>query len=192
MATNSATSESPASSHGIVGTLKTLMVEHSLPLWSREGWDRSTGGFVERLDAQGRADREAARRVRVQARQIYCFAKAAQIGWYPEGREIALKGLEYLLATAKSPDGQPGFVHLLAPDGSVVNRAARQLRPRLRITRTCQRLCSRSGCTGSRRDRLAAGISRTRNCDRLMAASSKDCPHRCRGDKIRTCTCSRR
>jgi mannose/cellobiose epimerase-like protein (N-acyl-D-glucosamine 2-epimerase family) len=57
----------------------------------------------------------------VQARQIYCFAKAAQIGWYPQGREIALKGLEHLLAKAKSPDGRPGFVHTLAPDGSVLD-----------------------------------------------------------------------
>lgn len=105
----------------IVGSLKSLMIEHSLPLWAGEGWDRATGGFVERLDSQGRADRAAARRVRVQARQIYCFAKAAQIGWYPDGREIALKGLEYLLAKAKSPDGQPGFVHLLARDGTVIN-----------------------------------------------------------------------
>jgi mannose-6-phosphate isomerase len=108
-------------SHNIIGTLKTLMIEHSLPLWSGEGWDRTTGGFVERLDSEGRADRAAPRRVRVQARQIYCFAKAAQMGWYPKGREIALKGLEHLLKTAKSPDGQPGFVHILAPDGSVVN-----------------------------------------------------------------------
>jgi mannose/cellobiose epimerase-like protein (N-acyl-D-glucosamine 2-epimerase family) len=61
--------------------------------------------------------------VRVQARQIYCFAKAAQIGWYPKGKEIALKGLDYLLSKAKSPDGRPGFVHLLAPDGSAVNFA---------------------------------------------------------------------
>jgi len=59
--------------------------------------------------------------VRVQARQVYCFAKAAQLGWYPEGREIALRGLEYLLQKAKSPDGQPGFVHLLGPDGATLN-----------------------------------------------------------------------
>jgi mannose/cellobiose epimerase-like protein (N-acyl-D-glucosamine 2-epimerase family) len=115
------TVDNRASSQGIVKALKTLMVEHSLPLWSGEGWDRTTGGFVERLDQTGGAVRGAARRVRVQARQIYCFAKAAQIGWYPEGREIALKGLEYLLTKAKSPDGQPGYVHLLAPDGAVVN-----------------------------------------------------------------------
>ena len=97
------------------------MIEHSLPLWSREGWDPSRGGFVEQLDIEGGADYQAPRRVRVQARQIYCFAKAAQIGWYPEGREIAIKGLDYLLAKAKSPDGRPGFVHLLDPDGSTMN-----------------------------------------------------------------------
>ena len=57
----------------------------------------------------------------VQARQIYCFAKAAQMGWYPEGRAIALKGLDHLLAKAKAPDGRPGFVHMLAPDGAVLD-----------------------------------------------------------------------
>jgi mannose/cellobiose epimerase-like protein (N-acyl-D-glucosamine 2-epimerase family) len=51
---------------------------------------------------------------------VYCFAKAAQLGWYPEGVGIARKGLDYLLAKAKSPDG-PRFVHLLAPDGAVLN-----------------------------------------------------------------------
>ena len=58
----------------IVHTLKALMIEQSLPLWAGEGWDPSTGGFAERLDREGNADRAAARRVRVQARQIYAFA----------------------------------------------------------------------------------------------------------------------
>ena len=75
----------------------------------------------------GRADRLAPRRVFVQARQIYCFAKAAQMGWYPEGREIALKGLEHLLTKAKAPDGRPGFVHTLTPDGARAGPAARYL-----------------------------------------------------------------
>jgi len=103
----------------IVAKLKLRMIEHALPLWSGEGWDSTAGGFIDRLDRDGRADRLAPRRVFVQARQIYCFAKAAQMGWYPEGREIALKGLEYLLTKAKTPDGRPGFVHTLAPDGAV-------------------------------------------------------------------------
>jgi mannose-6-phosphate isomerase len=104
----------------VVARLKRRMIDHALPLWSGEGWDRATGGFIDRLDADGRADAEAPRRILVQARQIYCFAKAAQMGWYPDGREIALKGLDYLLSKAKSPDGKPGFVHVLTPDGAVL------------------------------------------------------------------------
>jgi mannose/cellobiose epimerase-like protein (N-acyl-D-glucosamine 2-epimerase family) len=107
----------------IVGSLKSLMIEHSLPLWAGEGWDSAAGGFVEKLDIEGRADYEAPRRVRVQARQIYCFAKAAHMGWYPEGRDIAIKGLDYLLKKARSPDGRPGFVHLLGRDGAAINSA---------------------------------------------------------------------
>ena len=45
------------------------------------------------------------------------------MGWYPEGREIALKGLDHLLTKAKAPDGRPGFVHTLAPDGAVLVEA---------------------------------------------------------------------
>ena len=101
----------------IVEVVKTAITEHSLPLWSRQGWDRSTGGFVERLDIEGRADYAAPRRVRVQARQIYCFAKAAQLGWYPQGREIAMKGLEYLLAKAKGPDGRRASSTCSIPTG---------------------------------------------------------------------------
>jgi mannose/cellobiose epimerase-like protein (N-acyl-D-glucosamine 2-epimerase family) len=105
----------------ILGALVTQMIEHSLPLWSSEGWDQTRGGFIERLDPQGRGDHLAPRRVMVQARQIYCFAKAAEIGWYAKGRELAMKGLEYLLAKARSPDGRPGFVHLLDPDGDALD-----------------------------------------------------------------------
>jgi mannose/cellobiose epimerase-like protein (N-acyl-D-glucosamine 2-epimerase family) len=117
----SATTADEPGAGDIVAKLKSRMIEQSLPLWAKEGWDPATGGFVERLDQEGRADRLAPRRVLVQARQIYCYAKAAQMGWYPEGREIALKGLDYLLAKAKSPDGRPGFVHILAPDGAVLD-----------------------------------------------------------------------
>jgi hypothetical protein len=40
----------------IIRTLRTLISDHTLPLWSREGWDSSRGGFVERLDIVGKAD----------------------------------------------------------------------------------------------------------------------------------------
>jgi len=105
-------------SQDVVARLKRRMIDRCLPLWSGEGWDAASGGFIDRLDQDGRADRMAPRRVFVQARQIYCFAKAAQLDWYPQGREVALKGLEYLLAKAKSPDGRPGYVHTLTPEGA--------------------------------------------------------------------------
>jgi hypothetical protein len=44
-----------------------------------------------------------------------------QVGWYSDGRDMALRGLEHLLTKAKSPDGSPGFVHLLASDGEVID-----------------------------------------------------------------------
>jgi mannose-6-phosphate isomerase len=112
-------SEAIADAADVIARLKGRVIEHCLPLWSGEGWDAAAGGFVDRLAADGRADRQAPRRVMVQARQIYCFAKAAQMGWCADGRAIALKGLDYLLAKAKAPDGRPGFVFSLTPEGAV-------------------------------------------------------------------------
>uniref|UniRef100_UPI000560A007 AGE family epimerase/isomerase n=1 Tax=Bradyrhizobium yuanmingense TaxID=108015 RepID=UPI000560A007 len=105
----------------VVARLKRRMIDEALPLWSTVGWDHAAGGFIDRLHRDGAADAAAPRRVFVQARQIWCYAKAAQMGWYPEGRAIALKGLEHLLAKAKAPDGRPGYVHRLTPDGSVLD-----------------------------------------------------------------------
>jgi mannose/cellobiose epimerase-like protein (N-acyl-D-glucosamine 2-epimerase family) len=119
--THSAQAVDPSDSDDIVRLLKSRIIEHSLPLWSGEGWDSKAGGFVDRLTPDGQADRLAPRRTFVQARQIYCFARAAKVGWYPEGREIALRGLDHLLAKAKGPDGRLGFVHSLAPDGAVLD-----------------------------------------------------------------------
>jgi mannose/cellobiose epimerase-like protein (N-acyl-D-glucosamine 2-epimerase family) len=103
----------------IVATLKALMIDHALPLWATTGWDQRRGGFVERLDTDGSPQLDTPRRVLVQARQIYCYAKAAQFNWYPGAKELALKGLDYMLDKARSPDG--GFVHLLNADGSVAD-----------------------------------------------------------------------
>lgn len=101
--------------------LKGFVIDRALPLWATTGWDLSAGGFIERLDQNGRPDGAIPRRVRVQARQIYCFAKAAQLGWFPDGQKIALAGLEYLLAKARGAHGRPGFAHILTPAGEVLN-----------------------------------------------------------------------
>ena len=89
--------------------------------WSRVGWDATRGGFVEQLHMDGTPDADATRRVRVQARQVFSFAKALEMGW-PE-RETAetliAQGIDYIDTRLRHADG--GFVHLINPDGSVID-----------------------------------------------------------------------
>lgn len=175
----------------VIARLKARMIDHALPLWSGEGWDRTTGGFIDRLTPDGRADRQAPRRIMVQARQIYCFAKAAQMGWYPEGREIALKGLDYLLTKAKSPDGKPGFVHVLTPDGAVLKplRDTYDHAFVLLALATVYAL-DRDAQVRAEIDTLCHFLDTHLRC--RTAAFSKVCRRRCRGGKIPRCICSKR
>jgi mannose/cellobiose epimerase-like protein (N-acyl-D-glucosamine 2-epimerase family) len=92
-----------------------------LPLWADRGRDARTGAFYERLLPDGTADLAAPLRVRVQLRQIYVFAHAGVLGWFPQGPEVALQAFERLMRTAHAPDDAPGFVHVLNPDGTVQN-----------------------------------------------------------------------
>jgi mannose-6-phosphate isomerase len=101
--------------------LKPWLIEQSLPFWRSQGWDSRYGGVHERFLFSGEPDLDAIKRVRVQARQIYSYSHAAVLGWYPEGTAFALDLLDWMLKKARSPDGKPGFVHLLNPDGSVAH-----------------------------------------------------------------------
>ena len=161
----------------IVARLKRRMIDDALPLWSTDGWD-ACGGRLRRPAAPrtARADTAAPRRVLVQARQIYCYAKAAQMGWYPEGRAIALKGLEHLLAKAKAPDGRPGYVHRLTPDGAVLDAPARHLRPRLRAACARDRLRARPATRRFAPRSTRCSPSSTAICARRMAAFMEGLP----------------
>ncbi|MGO4707305.1 AGE family epimerase/isomerase [Microvirga sp. 2MCAF38] len=101
--------------------LKPWLIEESLPFWMSQGWDRRYGGVYEHFLWNGTPDHHAIKRVRVQARQIYAYSHAAILGWCPGGTEFALGLLDWMLKKARSPDREPGFVHLLNPDGSVAN-----------------------------------------------------------------------
>jgi mannose-6-phosphate isomerase len=90
-------------------------------LWHERGWDHRQGGFVERLSEEGQPDWIAPRRVRVQARQIYVYAHAAVLDWYPAARTVALQGFDWLMAHCRRDRTGPGFVHLVAPDGAVLD-----------------------------------------------------------------------
>ena len=63
-------------------------VATALPCWATRGFDQATGRFHERLDHAGRP-LAVPHRAMVQARQIFVFAHAAQLGWAREGGALA-------------------------------------------------------------------------------------------------------
>ena len=82
-----------ADSADIVSTLRRWTIEKALPLWSTNGFDAKRGGFQERLNPDGSPDLTVPRRLRVQARQIYVYAHAAALGWFPDARRFMLDGV---------------------------------------------------------------------------------------------------
>lgn len=95
-------------------------LQTALPFWAEHGWDDVYGGYLESLGLDGSAVRGDARRVRVQARQIYVFARAHHEGWF-EGLDRAEQAAALLRQRAWSSDGQPGWAHQLSDKGDVVN-----------------------------------------------------------------------
>lgn len=106
-------------SRNVVVALHRWAIETALPLWATAGFDDRYGNFHERLHLDGTPDRDAPRRVRVQARQIYVYSHAALLGWYPDGLNLALRAYEFMLERCRSKDGRRGFVHRVTSDGSV-------------------------------------------------------------------------
>ena len=94
---------------------KAWLMDACFPLWSEAGFDGAL--FLEALDMQHRPQDAAETRVRVQARQTYVFAAAAQLGWQPKrALELVDAGVEILANQARRPDGLIG--RALKTDGS--------------------------------------------------------------------------
>jgi len=62
--------------------------EQALPVWATQGFDTGRDRFVERLDQSGKP-LPVPHRAMVQARQIYVYAHAAELGWFPDGAALA-------------------------------------------------------------------------------------------------------
>lgn len=103
------------------GDLLRWIRHDALPFWAHAGVNDRSGLFHERLLPDGSPDIGAPLRIRVQFRQIYAFSHAAALGWYPQGAELALSAWQKVLRAAFERDGQPGFAHLLSPEGFVAD-----------------------------------------------------------------------
>lgn len=94
------------------------LFEIALPRWLNEGFDSETGCFRERLSLDGSAD-AVGRRIRVQARQLFVYARAARHGWSGPWERGVNAALNVILRTGIRQDG--GTRHSLSPDGSVLD-----------------------------------------------------------------------
>jgi mannose/cellobiose epimerase-like protein (N-acyl-D-glucosamine 2-epimerase family) len=93
----------------------------ALPFWGTVGVDTARGGFHERLDLTGKPVLEVPKRLMVQGRQLYVYSNAALLGWYPDGRKLADRCVEYMVGKFFQADGKPGWIFSLAPDGGMGN-----------------------------------------------------------------------
>jgi mannose/cellobiose epimerase-like protein (N-acyl-D-glucosamine 2-epimerase family) len=117
MASSAPRARAPHIASASARAIKGQLVGEIMPFWLAKGWDKRRGGFHERLFFDTTPDSLMVRRTRTQFRQINAFALAAELGWR-EGIKLAFCGLEFMIERAWAPDGKPGFVHVLAPDGS--------------------------------------------------------------------------
>jgi len=102
--------------------LRNWLTSKALPLWSTVGFDRRRGHFQERLDWTGEPVGAVARRAMVQARQIYVFAHAAHLGWFPDGAQLAETAMRSLLRDFRDPSGRSGgFAFSVDSEGAVVS-----------------------------------------------------------------------
>lgn len=91
------------------------LLNDALPIWWTIGADKVDGGFHEAIDLAGRPVL-GERRARVQARQIFTYAVAGELGWNGPWREAVRHGLDYYIGRYRRPDGL--FVNALRADGS--------------------------------------------------------------------------
>lgn len=103
-----------------ISKLSQWVCDKALPLWHTSGRDAVFGGVHERLHWDGSPDLTSPKRVRVQARQVYCYAHATDLGWF-DGIGFAGETLDWLLDKAGRAGRHPGFAHLLHANGSIAD-----------------------------------------------------------------------
>lgn len=96
----------------------TWLKRDALPLWWRSGADLERGGFVETIGLDGQPT-DAARRGRVQPRQIYCYALAGRLGWEGPWQQALQHGLKYFQEKYWLESGY--YANLVATTGHVLD-----------------------------------------------------------------------
>ena len=93
--------------------LENWIKNDAIPLWLARGINPENGVNYERLLPSGDIDLESSVRVRVQARQAFFFAAAADRGWCDTGKAVAQRLLNFVQKNAAHPTSGGGYTHLL-------------------------------------------------------------------------------
>jgi mannose-6-phosphate isomerase len=119
--------------------------DQAVPTWQRIGFDPARAMFHERLDMAGRP-LPVPHRAMVQARQIYVFAHAAELGLNPAGLDHARAAMETLRTRfgRESEDGL-SFIYSLDPDSGAVVSDARDSYTHAFVLFACAYLYRASG-----------------------------------------------
>lgn len=96
-------------------SLARWLTGQALPFWATVGRDAVHGGFHERMTPALQPTGEDLKRLRVQARQIYTFAHAVQLGADKALLDAAWAGFEFVTQHGWHKDG--GWVHTVHADG---------------------------------------------------------------------------
>ena len=84
--------------------LRDWLLEAAFPLWWRVGADHALGGYHERIDFDCRPV-VLPRRLRVAARQAFCYTEAGRLGWNGPWREAGQHALKFLRERFTLDDG---------------------------------------------------------------------------------------
>lgn len=97
--------------------VKDWIFNQALPYWALRSIDYQHGGVHEALNYDGKPVDLGHKRLRVLARQIYCFSEAQRMGWDGDCQKILNHCVNTLINTGWHADG--GFIHLFNLDGTV-------------------------------------------------------------------------
>lgn len=99
--------------------LNDWLVTEAFPRWHEHGFDPRTGRFFESIDIDSGEATDTPIRVRVPARQIYCFAEAGRLGWSGPWQSVVERGLDWYLNHCRHPE--TGFTSLVDIEGSQID-----------------------------------------------------------------------
>lgn len=95
-------------SYEVINQAEDWLFNKALPHWASKS-PSPEGGFYERHTLNGEGIPHEDSRVRLQARQTYCFALAASIGWEPNlSQSLVERGLNVLIQDCQRMDGLYG------------------------------------------------------------------------------------